>query len=243
MAVNWFEQGSTMSFSDLGARPLYVPSEGERGILDPSGRPVTVTGVLHEYFGGPAEVRESVPEPEVPEPEVVVVDAEVADREYRRLARKLKVSTPSGLDAHLCRLLQREEVLVYPLGKVNAFLQHKAKRRNVVWKPLRKVDLKRVAFKASGVGWHMEPELLTDSGQHPKGADFRTAIYRHAVPIQALKVVEKVEKAMGLLGRRSVAFFVSDYEVPKPDPFLMIAGYGLERHYVVFHWDEPGFRV
>jgi len=242
MAVNWFEQASTMSFFEGRPRMQVIGiDDAEGGILGPDGTAVRPNRTTHEYGERPAEL-EVPPEPEMPEPEPVVVDADLVDREYRRLARKLRVATSSSLDAKLCRLLQREEILVYPLDKVQTFLRHKARHRNVVWKALRKVDLKRVAFRVDG-SWHAEPELQLDSDQRQKGADFRTSIYRHAVPIQALKVVEKVEKAMGLLGRRDVAFFVSDYEVPKPDPFLMIAGCGLERHYVVFHWDEPGFRV
>ena len=62
--------------------------------------------------------------------------------------------------------------------------------------------------------------------------------YDKLVPGHILNDVKTIEQRFA--GR--VHFFVSDYGVPVPDPFIMVTAYTMKR--VVFGaWDEPGFGV
>ena len=73
---------------------------------------------------------------------------------------------------------------------------------------------------------------------------FDGGVYSKVVPISALKKVALIEKH-----KFEVAFAVSDYYVPNPDPFLLVAlrnipwSHAPSGFFVIDFWDEPGFGI
>lgn len=60
--------------------------------------------------------------------------------------------------------------------------------------------------------------------------------YNKAVPVKILRWVKKIQEKFG----KDVLFFVSDYAVPRPDPFIMVTAPDVSR--IIFGvWDEPAF--
>lgn len=176
---------------------------------------------------------------------VAVATTPEIDEDYIREAKKLGVKIPvkhdpSSLDNALRRLFQMEEIMIYPFSHVMDFLRKLAAGKNtsyrthdVVWKPLRSKDWKQYKKIA---------DALPSEEQVRNQVQFSDEVYSLPVPIEALKVANTIDKGLGWSGRKSVSMFVSDYEARVPDPFLMVKG-PTTQPYVVFHWDEPEFKI
>lgn len=151
------------------------------------------------------------------------------DAEYLALAGELGIESPAVLQARLETFFAEEHIEVYPLDKVAAYMQNLALKESTpgnrlvwVWKPLRQQDALN-----GGAG----------PGFPPTGGSISAALYPKAVPFPVLLTVKRIMERFGA----AVKFFVSDYEVRKPDPFLMVTAPGLPQ-YVIERWDEPAFR-
>jgi len=65
---------------------------------------------------------------------------------------------------------------------------------------------------------------------------FASGTYQHAVPIDMLKRAAEIKQRFG----DEVEFYVSDYAVVDPDPFIMVKRGNCSG--IVFGiWNEPGF--
>lgn len=167
--------------------------------------------------------------PDTPTPEPVTIPDVGADADYRVLAAKLGIRNAALDNANFREFLAEEGIMVYPMGKVDEYLRARAAAdsRNDgltgtvtwCWRPLRGRDASAMSG-GSGANGRISP-----------------IVYAHPVPYPVLLTVDKIQSRFG----DQVQFFVSDYEVRRPDPFLMVTGEGLER-YVVERWDEPSFR-
>ena len=68
--------------------------------------------------------------------------------------------------------------------------------------------------------------------------EFASGTYQHPVPLEMLKRAAEIKKRFG----DEVEFFISDYAVVDPDPFIMVKRGGCSG--IVFGvWNEPGFGV
>jgi len=156
--------------------------------------------------------------------------SEIAPTEYQRVAMSIGLNPSPVLDeAELLSAIKDLGLKVYDYEKVDDFLYSKAKKQSAntewVWKPLRDDDVKMIL--AEGSRWHDHVGLMSATQ------------YQHAVPIRVLRNVQALlEKMPG------AKFFVSDYEVIKPDPFLAVTTAKLlpaNKVFIIDVWDEPGF--
>lgn len=92
------------------------------------------------------------------------------------------------------------------------------------WKPLRESD-REVELQWRG--------RRGEKGQH--GRFLQGQRYWRKVPLDVLMLVDALDSEFG----DRVSFWVSDYDSPAPDPFLMVAG--INMHRVIAVWDEPDF--
>lgn len=112
------------------------------------------------------------------------------------------------------------------------------------WCPFRSID-RRAALDFTGLG----------------NGRFLSGIYNKAVPLAVLLTIDKIEEAMKSAVEKP-AFFISDYEARRPDPFLLVTvpSLGLSQYsepdgtgtflrarpepscFVIERWDEPSFR-
>lgn len=228
----------SLTVSDLHVRGLMI-QELERRKLE----------AMHQMseqklifpFGGttaidPGLATDPGPRKPEPKPDIVaeIINVEGLPQDYDKVAKTIGLKSPAMFAYKFRRILQREEICVYPNPKVEAFLgwaarQERAKGNYVewVWRPLRERDQVEVNSFSRGDG-------RIESG-----------VYKKEMPLAALKIVQKVEDALPrrvLFARNpmKVSFFVSDYAAPKPDPFLMALGPDGSR-WVLYHWDEPNF--
>lgn len=173
---------------------------------------------------------------------------EVPSEEYLKLAAKLGVRAHAAdTSATLEEVLREEMIHVYPMGAVSKYMRRITPRGRIWgWKSLREADYMR----AKG---HVRFD-------NSRNGVFLEGIYSRPVPFPALLTIEGIEQASKLSAHP--AFFVSDYAVASPDPFLMVTmpafgesqwriGDGSGRLFtanpepacfVVERWDEPSFR-
>jgi hypothetical protein len=67
---------------------------------------------------------------------------------------------------------------------------------------------------------------------------FSNDVYPHAIPVVPLMAAKIIQDAFP-----EAQFFVTDYEVQKPDPFLAVMLPDTPDLFVIERWDEPGFRM
>lgn len=168
---------------------------------------------------------EPVPTILCPTPAPVNTPVEDYFDEYLRLASTLGLDNPEYHNWSLPRFLQREEIPIYPIDQVEAFLTQEARKVGKVWcwSPLFHDDVK--------LRWH------NHRGKAEHG-HFGTARYLRQVPIESLRLADKIRSAFPHVG-----FYVSDYPHPDPDPFLMVTSIGISDNLVVYHWNEPSFKI
>lgn len=172
------------------------------------------------------------PTPMAPHTNVIPIGA------YEELATELGFLPSKLLEEQLLRFLAEQKIPVYNYNEVHLYLKQKAKEQGkyYIWRPLREQD------KPSG--WHMSSQEGNDGdedtfgeghGSYHNGWDYRP--YDKIIPIHILQRVKKIAEKFP-----SALFFVSDYAIPNPDPFIMVTALDVQR--IVFGvWDEPAFEA
>ena len=125
-----------------------------------------------------------------------------------------------------------QEIPIYDYAEVDKYLTHKAKQQGEIWisRPLRKRD-KRESWRLAG---HDAMNGWGHGGYIGNNWTYRP--YDKAVPINILRDVKKIHDRF----QDNVSFFVSDYAVPHPDPFIMVTAIDVSN--IVFRvWNEPAF--
>jgi hypothetical protein len=157
---------------------------------------------------------------------------------YESLAGELGFMPAQLLEEQIMRFLAEEGIPVYNFTEVDKYLTYMARREDSVWiwRPLRERD------KPQGWQWNGHDENWSREnswrGHDSYRPEWPYRPYDKAVPIRILRDVKKIQDRF----RDSVLFFVSDYAVPNPDPFIMVTA--LDVHRIVFGvWDEPSFGV
>ncbi|OHA10942.1 MAG: hypothetical protein A3H69_05885 [Candidatus Sungbacteria bacterium RIFCSPLOWO2_02_FULL_47_9] len=164
-------------------------------------------------------------------PEAAPVKLLLDDNELKahiRTEEALKFCSPARLHAELIDFLNRENIKVFDKDKVHAYLKGKAEaeKKVYIWRSLRPQD-KTTDYRLYTIEGH--------GGYDSR--DWESRPYDKPVPLRVLVTVEKIYKKFG----DKIQFLVSDYEVPHPDPFIMVTALDLPR--IVFDvWDEPSFK-
>lgn len=177
-----------------------------------------------------------------------VVSADVAAKmeQYDELAGKVGINVPNYKRARIFeQYLREKDWPIYSLPAVTKYLNKMAKaqgaRHGWGWHPLRSKDRIEATF---GTGRETTPRFDWYHHSH-------FGVYQRRVPYHALERVHAIETECNPLlldkGCQAVAFFVSEYTVERPDPFLLAVlpqpnDYDPPR-YVIDFWDEPGFGI
>lgn len=155
------------------------------------------------------------------------------DNEYRAYARSAQTvgfEPAALLEDHLTHFFQGNGINIFPYGEMAAFLAAKAEREGKKWhwRPLRKQDAVEECWAWGDSADH--------DHYHPRRHECRP--YSHAIPLRVLLTVEKIHREFG----DRVKFFVTDFAVPRPDPFIAVWAPDIPR-FVFDFWDEPDFEV
>lgn len=149
----------------------------------------------------------------------------LAPAAYLDLAMKIRLDSAATDEARMLDALRRLEIKTYDFNRVDVYLSRKAQEQSAmtywVWRPMRSVDKEDLHEQASAAG------IIS------------TKLYGRAIPARVLEtaasVLEKIPDA---------TFFVSDYEVVKPDPFLAVTTKRMleqDKLWIIDVWAEPGF--
>lgn len=216
-----------------------------------------------------APVVEAFPDKPLPGAAVSAM-SEVAIAEYAAVAESIGVNTSALLIERFKLFLIKNDMPVYDLKTVVAYMDALAKRDNSTglgweWKPLRASDTTNsLSFGTpSSYGDQFAGLMLGGFGGTPRGVraasdyfatthvsnwgSWTTTPYDKPVPLHALKRAALIEKEFA--GR--VVFAVSHYSTEphvRPDPFLIAMipnpriAEGIGR-FVIDVWDEPGFGI
>jgi len=151
--------------------------------------------------------------------------------EYMEIAQSINMPVPSDGFAKVQMVLAELKLKMYDNSKVDRYMKSITPMgKKWCWTPLRRKDLDWAGSNAVRIQMDTPP-LLT----HGRVIE-RVYSASRVVPLQAIKIVKKVQEADSDTG-----FMVTDYAVHDPDPFLGIFD-NRGNHIVVFHWDEPGFK-
>lgn len=157
--------------------------------------------------------------------------AVLATSSYMKLAKSINLKSPAVDYSQMGEILADHGFQVYDFAKVDNYLYHEALKQGTqmrwVWKPMREEDGKALAESGA---WGTSTEM----------GRMASSVYAHAIPERVLEKVECLLTEMP-----DAIFFVSDYEVVKPDPFLAVSTRRMLQDHKIFivdQWDEPGFK-
>ncbi len=158
-----------------------------------------------------------------------VSESSLAPASYIKTAKALKVNSAAIEEANMLQELHDHALKVYDYDKVDTFLYNTALKMGSntrwVWKPLRDADMKE-----SSNAWSIRPQM----------GFIYLKQYSRAVPERVLNLVANLLECIP-----DAIFYVSDFEVVKPDPFLAITTKKLleeDKIYIIAQWDEPSFK-
>lgn len=146
--------------------------------------------------------------------------------EYYRLAAEINYSSPFLTATRLREFMAEQCLPVIQAEKVLAYMNALAKSegKEWFWYPLRQED--QVGGQCGGISG----SLLTGG-----------RVYSRAVPVHVVRLVGRIPADL----RDELGFYVTDFEVPNPDPFLMATPRMEPRNRALWTvlavWDEPGF--
>lgn len=148
--------------------------------------------------------------------------------EYLEVADEFELSGRAMENVKLKKFFKNNMISIYDYRRVAAYLLSKTPSgKDWRWLPLREQD--------KGKGWELGTSYYNERWVYNGEIDSR--IYAHAVPYPVLLTARKIAKEFG----DKVAFYVSDYVSPNPDPFLAVKTLNSDM-FVIEKWDEPGFR-
>jgi hypothetical protein len=147
---------------------------------------------------------------------------------YAELAKSIGFNPGMILETEVHNFLIEQQIPIYDYAAVVRYMTKLAKQRHriFVWRPLREIDRKRANYEWGK--WN----------DHDSYFSCKTEVYRHFVPAHILRDVQTIDAKFG----ERVQFFVADYAVVDPDPFILVTALRMRR--IVFGaWDEPEFGV
>lgn len=171
-------------------------------------------------------------------------------RNYQETSARIGFRPVQLLCAELHDFFVQSGIELYDYREVDDWLTMKtewAEKKNLYWcwRPLRAKDVVDFSWRCAKYdvedGFYYSPK--DHDGWSSREAVHACRPYEKLVPEFALELVAKLEERFG----DEVCFFVSDYAVVDPDPFIMVRprqrGDGpVSRQMFIFgFWDEPGF--
>ena len=158
--------------------------------------------------------------------------------DYEVVAKAIQFQNPAVVIGSLRDFLRKNQILFYPYADVAKFLTIVAERvgKNWGWRPLRVSDARLIEKHCQRSAWSDHSGTIWNENGY-----FSSAQYLQAVPLPALAKVQTI--IQGFPHQDQLAFSVSSYEIPKPDPFLCVVCPPASTVFVIDHWDEPGFRA
>ena len=165
-----------------------------------------------------------------PKPKLVLVKSNSIES-YEKLAQELDFYPGQLLEEQLLRFFKENDFELYDSAAVFDYLYYKAHKegKRWIWRPLREKD------KTSNYAIHGRE--MKDGWRHGcyySGSEW--SAYTMLVPERVLRKIKQIEENFP----NKVQFFVSDYSVPQPDPFIMVTALGV-RNLIFDVWDEPDF--
>jgi hypothetical protein len=170
---------------------------------------------------------------EKPKPKLHIVKKESFE-DYEKFAEQLGFKPAQLIEVKLLKFLEQNNIEIFSYEEVFWYMVDKAEkeRKFWCWSPLREKDhSKNIEINFSFID--------KDGNRIPHGnyQHGRCSVYDKLVPMRVLKRVQQIENEFPISG---LSFFVSDYAVPKPDPFIMVT-YPRARMIILDVWDEPDF--
>lgn len=166
---------------------------------------------------------------------VPVASSRLAPAMYVTFAKSIGLESAATDEARLIQAIADSELPVFDYDKVDNYLYHQTLTMKIPmrwgWKPLRDSDTKVVTDHSYGA---------ISMVQDGFGLLFASQ-YGGKVPEVVLETVAMVLKKVP-----DATFLISDYEVVKPDPFLMVTTPRMmeaHRGFIIAQWDEPGFGI
>jgi hypothetical protein len=156
--------------------------------------------------------------------------ADLAPAGYLKLAHDLGVPTD---EASILEAIEHNQLEVFDYQRVDAYLYNQALKEGAkvrwVWKPARQMDEKKLI---SHTGASLGGDIQNVGYLYGK-------VYTKRVPMQVMATMKAVLDCVP-----DALFLISDFEVPKPDPFLAVTTPPLledGKIWIVQVWNEPGF--
>ncbi len=154
---------------------------------------------------------------------------------YIKLSKEMNFRPVQLTIMLILEILYKENITVYNYDEVDKYLRMKIKEDSIdghwVWKPLRSKDYNLKLSWPSKEGY-----------DHYHGVYYEgIGMYQKLVPYEILETVKKIESKMVSSEIHNIGFYVSDYHIPKPDPFIALMGAGFDRPIIFGEWDEPDF--
>ena len=153
---------------------------------------------------------------------------------YERTCQAIGFEPAKLLYARLLAFFKTKGIRTFNYAEVAAYMKTKAEKEGKIWywRPLRATDVTN--------GWWFSGFNMNSNPKHDYYASHRQECrpYDKEVPLRVLGTVEQIHQEFG----DKVKFFVTDYSVPRPDPFIAIIVQDMPS--LVFdYWDEPDFAV
>ncbi len=154
--------------------------------------------------------------------------------EYEQMAASIRFLPAQLLQANLLAFFSENNISLFDNNEVDKYLKKKCPRgKSWIWRPLRNED-KPAGWVIGGREYH--GSVLVSHGCYRDEWEYRP--YDKGVPLHILSQVKQMQDQFG----SQILFFVSDYAVSKPDPFIMVTA--LDVDILIFGmWDEPGFGI
>lgn len=152
---------------------------------------------------------------------------------YQKMAQQVGFRPAELARIEVLFFLRDSGITVYDTTEVEKFLSQRYDKsgKRWAWRPLRRADLVEGTFLLDA----------TETKRHAYKArnwdDFAARIYAHPIPFSVLSSVQRIIERFP-----TALFFVSDVDVVRPDPFIMVLD-GDHAPIIFGHWDEPGFGV
>lgn len=175
--------------------------------------------------------------------------------EYLHLCKELGVSYTGFIQSTIPSLFKYNEIVIYKYEKVYKFLEKITPTGQVfVWTPAGKKISEKFCTTLNKQYQHSSriliPILLSDMkmgfswrGAQHNGFIIPDTYYTKPIPISAMHKMQQINNLFKEYGLPIEPLFcISDYQSPKADPFLLMC-IPYICCAVVYHWDEPNWRI
>jgi hypothetical protein len=205
-----------------------------------------MTGKRNKMFGQHSVTKKVIelPEPKpfkdlllpLPRPTPILVPISPSLRDWETLAKEIGFFPAKYIEEKLLQVISQNGMRIFDYDQVYLYLKEKALKQHPnmrwLWRPLREKDRDK-KFTID----HPKSHIIHSWGWHGQYDWGRCSPYDKAVPLRVLKEVKLIENEVP-----TAHFFVSDYAIVRPDPFIMVTQRDVAR--IVFDvWDEPDFGI